>query len=228
MTIFLILIVLAGLLYLLYRLYRHRQSAKSQAEFITPPKSTTIAPKSPQPSDEPKESVFPLPTEDDSLKETPSRGKPDDSAGEKGSATQSKSAVSDAANIIDQYLDRYENDRLQYELNNFFFKQFDLPAEIEYPKFKIRPITSLDEIEIDAKDIEEGKAYLINKFKHLTKSNNSIRWDDALQFLHRNAEINANLRGLAQIESKVSNRELFDELFSAQKRRMQELIDTFG
>lgn len=228
MTIYLIIIVLTGLLYLLYRLHRSKQSTRTHAEFNTLPKSTTIVPESPRPSDEPKERVLPSPVEDDSFKESPSTGGLEESAGRKDTPVQSKLDVSNVASIIDQYLERYENDRLQYELNNFYYKQFDLPSEIDYPKFEIRPITSLAEIEIVAKDIEEGKIHLINKFKFLTNSNKSIRWDDALQFLHRYAEINANFRGLTEIKGKVSNRELYDELFSAQERRMQELIDIFG
>lgn len=227
MTFFLVIVLLVGILYFVYHftLSKSKQRRQPERKIYDDFGPDSVFPTSPPVEHARDES--PLISRQKNHTKLPVSEIPEN--GEKSVVPEKAliPSVSAAQVNIDDYLNRFEEDRLQYELINHYNDQFNLQNDNSYPNFTVKPIKSLVEIGITGIDIEEGKLYLVNKYKFLSSSESAIRWDDALQFLHRYSEINACIRGLKQLESSVSNRELYNELLTYEETRMQDLIKLF-
>jgi|GEM_PF-4355152 len=128
---------------------------------------------------------------------------------------------------IDDYMTKYEEDRLQYDLNHFLYIQFDMFSRCVASKIPIKPISSLIEIGISEDDIHKGNSYLIKKVKEIEGTDQKISWSEALKFLFDYAEINARIRGLKLLENEVANRQIFAEFLSRAEENRRDLLQRF-
>lgn len=128
---------------------------------------------------------------------------------------------------IDIYLKKYEQDRKENDLHNFLYPQFDLHSKIVAHEITTDPIASLAEIEIDVKDEEVGLAYLIEKVQNLTGSKKQIAWPEALRFLFDLAKINARIQGLKSIEYEITDYDRFNNYMSKAENKKNELFKRY-
>jgi len=140
------------------------------------------------------------------------------------SMLQNQKSVKDK---IDDYLIKYEEDRLNYDLNHFIYPQFNMFAKSVPYKITIPPIASLEEIGVARNELNNGLTELVNMTKIITGSDQEIAWPDALSFLFDFAKINARINGLKLIATEITDFDRYNEYMSQAEKNKNELLQRF-
>ncbi len=139
-----------------------------------------------------------------------------------------KTGIKSVRSKIDQHLNDFEEDRYNNILNNVLYPRFDLSNQSTDYKIKVKQISDLVEIGITKKEFDIGYSYLVKRAQTLNHKLKEIAWVDALDFLYRYAEINAQLRGLDLIKDKISDPATYEKYKKNWKRDMEELLNGFN
>ena len=143
---------------------------------------------------------------------------------EANSVLQNQKSVKDK---IDDYLKKYEEDRLNYDLNHFIYPQFNMFAKSVPYKITIHPIASIEELGVARNELNDGLTELVNMTKIITGSDQEIAWPDALSFLFDLAKVNARINGLKSIATEITDFDRYDEYMSQAEKNKSELLQRF-